>query len=204
MALRLSYAGDTGTPYSLKLKNESSNNFTFYVFQQTPNQDTANMFSLAWFASPFVIVPTAEIQFNWSIVYDLVWGATGKLVPGVTFVAGEGVAADPNGANTATFGVNPGPNLTTPATQGQPAGSLVINDSADVSNNTFSVGIGMSGVGTFAVQAGANLTHTFTPTPTYWVGAGSNISVGTVLEITTNNPVAQVTFPDNVYDLTYV
>ncbi|MDN5797355.1 MAG: hypothetical protein L0H79_16585 [Intrasporangium sp.] len=205
MTLRLSYVSEAaaGTPYSLTLKNESASDYTLYVFQKTPDQETANIFSLAWFASPFVIVAGNQIQFDWSIDYSFVWGATGHLVPGVTFQASGVTDADPAGANTTGFSVAPGPHLTA-ATQGDPAGSLVISDSSDVPNDRFSVGIGMSGAGTFAVQAGPNLTHTFTPTPTYWIGAGSNISIGKVLEITTNNPVAQVTFPPNVYDLTYV
>lgn len=203
MPLSLSYAIEAaGTPYSLTLKNESTSPYTFYVFQKTPDQETKDIFSLAWFASPFTIVPNNQIQFEWSIVYNFVWGATGSLMPGVTFNAGGAIAADPAGANTTGFGVDPGPSLST-AAKGNPAGSLVVSDSGTVPNGTFSVGIGMSGAGTFAVQAGPNLTHTFTPTPTYWIGAGSNIRVGKVLEITTNNPVAQVSFPPNQYQLTY-
>lgn len=202
MTLHLSYASEVaGTPYSLTLKNESASPYTFYVFQKTPNQ-SKNVFSLAWFASPFTMVPGNQIRFEWSIVYNFVWGATGDLVPGVTFDAGGAIGADPDGTNTTTFDVDPGPSLSK-AVKGDPAGSLVISDSDTVPNGKFSVGIGMSGAGTFVVQAGPNLTHTFTPTPTYWIGAGSNISVGKVLEITTNNPISQVTFPANEYKLTY-
>lgn len=203
MPLLLSYASEAaGTPYSLTLKNESASPYTFYVFQKTPDQETKNIFSLAWFASPFTIVPNNHIRFEWNIVYNFVWGATGSLVPGVTFDAGGAIAADPSGANTTGFDVEPGPSLSK-AAKGNPAGSLMISDSGAVPNDDFSVGIGMSGAGTFAVQAGPNLTHAFTPTPKYWIGAGSNISAGKVLEITTNNPVVEVTFPRNEYKLTY-
>lgn len=191
-----------GTPYSMTLKNESAGDYTFYVFQKMPNQDTANIFSLAWFASPFTIVHGNQISFHWTVDYDIVWGATGTLLPGVTFNASGKVPASPAGDNTSDFSVAPGPHLTAP-TQGQPGGSLVIDDSPDTPSNVYSVGIGMSGVGSFAVQAGPNLTHTFTPTPTYWIGAGSNVQVGRVLEITTNNPTTEVTYPANVYDVTY-
>ncbi len=204
MTLHLSYASEqsSGTPYSLTLKNESQQAYTFYVFQKAPDQESQNIFSLAWFASPFKIVPDNQIQFHWTIDYNMVWGATGALVPGVDFVASGHVDADPRSANTCGFTVDPGPHLTTPA-EGSPAGTLIINDDNNVPAGVYSVGIGMSGAGTFAVQAGPNLTHKFTPTPTYWIGAGNNIQVGKVLDIVTSNPVSEVSYPHNIYDLSY-
>jgi hypothetical protein len=44
----------TGNEYSLTLKNDSAQPWTFYVYQQMPKQ-SANVFSLAWFCSPFQI-----------------------------------------------------------------------------------------------------------------------------------------------------
>ena len=190
-----------GTNYSLTLKNESAAAWTFYVFQKAP-QASPNIFSLAWFASPFTIVQGNQITFQWQIDYNFVWSSTRTLAPGVIFNASGVQPASPSGANTTQFTTSPGPHLTTPA-QGQPSGSLVINDQSNVPNNQYSVGVGMSGNGTYAVQAGPNLTHTFTPTPNYWIGAGTNIQVGQVMEITTSNPVEQVEFPPNVFNLTY-
>ncbi|AEI61952.1 hypothetical protein LILAB_00080 [Corallococcus macrosporus] len=60
----------------------------------------------------------------------------------------------------------------------------------------------MGDAGTFATQAGANLTHTFIPTPSYWVAAGVDQKVGTVLDIQTVTQTAPVIYPDNVYSLT--
>ncbi|MCL8485868.1 MULTISPECIES: protein rhiA [Bradyrhizobium] len=191
----------TGTPYSLKLINNSASPWVFYVYQQLPNQQSANVFSLAWFASPYQIVPGANITFQWSIDYTFVWGQTGTIQPGVTFSAGQTIDADPASANTTTFSTSPGPNLSQ-AVAGQPQGSLVISDAANVPNNSFSVGIGMGSAGTFVTMAGPNLTHTFTPTPTYWIAAGTNVQVGTILDITTVTQNLQVKFPVNVYAVT--
>jgi hypothetical protein len=192
----------TATPYSLQLNNDSANNWTFYVYQQMPNQQSANVFSLAWFCSPFIIVPGANITFQWTIDYTFVWGRTGTIQPGVTFSAGQTISADPASINTTNFSVVPGPNLST-AVAGPPQGSLVINDASSVPSNTYSVGIGMGSAGTFVTPAGPNLLHTFTPTPTYWIAAGTNVQIGTILDITTVTQNLQVVFPINVYAVSY-
>lgn len=196
-------AAGIGTTYSLTLENRSNQNWTFYVYQEQP-QPTSNVFSLAWFASPWLIRPGGDsIKFEWTIDYNFVWSATGSLQPGVTFTASGVKNADPSGPNTTTFDLAGGaPGLTDPVV-GPPAGSLVILDGADVPANTFSVGIGMSGVGTYAVQAGANLKHQFTPTPNYWIAAGTNIQVGDVLDIQTVSQNEQIVFPPSVFALTY-
>lgn len=192
----------SGNPYSLTLINSSAMSWTFYVYQQIPNQLSANVFSLAWFCSPFTIMPGNQITFQWTIDYTFVWGATGMLIPGVTFYASGQRAANLVSANTTTFSNSPGPNLSAPVA-GQPQGSLVISDAANVPNNVYSVGIGMGSAGTFVTNAGANLTHIFTPTPTYWIAAGTNVQIGTVLNIATITQNAQVTFPPNIFALTY-
>lgn len=200
MAPLMSYASGSeaaGQSYSLTLKNQSAESWTFYVYQKPP-QPIANVFSLAWFASPFVIVQDAQITFKWEIVYNFVWSATNILIPGVTFSASQTIDCSPSGNNKTNFSNLPGPNFSS-AIKGDPSGSLIIADADNVPNKTYSVGIGMSGTGTYAVQAGANLTHTFTPTPSYWVAAGSNVQVGTVLDITTIGLTEEVIFPISKY-----
>lgn len=194
-----------GTPYSLKLVNQSGTPFTFYVYQQMPNQASANVFSLAWFCSPYNISNGNQITFQWDIDYGFVWGATGVIQPGVTFSAGGDIDADPQSTNSTIFSNSQttGPSLSAPVAA-PPQGSLVISDAANIASGQFSVGVSMSGAGTFVTNAGPNLKHTFTPTPTYWIAAGSNVQVGTVMDITTVNQNAQVIFPPNVYALTYI
>jgi rhizosphere induced protein len=189
-------------PYNLTMRNRSGSAWNFYVYQQMPNQESANVFSLAWFCSPFKIVSGNQISFQWTIDYTFVWGAVGTIQPGVTFSAAGQQQANLVSANTTKFDVSPGPFLSTPVA-GPPQGSLVINNTAAVPNNTFSVGIGMGDAGTFVTAAGANLKSTFTPTPTYWIAAGTNVQVGTILDITTVTQNAQVIFPVNVYSADY-
>jgi hypothetical protein len=120
----------------------------------------------------------------------------------VTFAASGDQLADLTDANTTTFSAGDAPGLSTPRL-GEPKGSLVISDADNVPNNTFSVGISMSSAGTFVTNAGANLTHIFTPTPTYWIAAGINVKVGTVLDYTAVTRHKQVIFPSHTYALTY-
>ncbi len=188
-----------GTAYALTLTNQSNQNWIFYVYQKMPAQ-VADVFSLAWFCSPYEIKVGDRITFQWEIEYNFTWSDTGVLMPGVTYSASGEKDCSPAGKNTTEFALDPGPGLSDPV-KSPPAGSLVINDGSSVPANQFSVGIGMSGTGSYAVQAGPNLTHTFTPTPSYYVAAGKNLTVGTVLSIDTITKTAEAKFKNAVYHL---
>lgn len=190
-------------PYQLTLKNNSVNPWTFYVYQKAPDHAASNIFSLAWFASPFTIATGTQITFDWTIEYGFVWGAVGDVIPGVTFNASDVVEGDLNDSNTIKFSNEDNtPSFSTPA-KGSPSGSLVISADGSIPNNKFSVGLSVGGSPAFVMKAGPNLVHQFTPTPTYYIAAGSEIKVGTILDVTTVNPTQQVIFPDNVYKLSY-
>jgi rhizosphere induced protein len=190
-------------PYSVTMINKSASPWIFYAYQAVPNEQSANMFSLVWFCSPYLMYPDTFITFEWTVDYNFVWGATGAISPGVTFSAGGYIAADPQSANTTIFSATPGPTLS-PAAPGSPQGSLAISDAATVPNNTFLVGTGMGNVGTLVMAAGPNLRYVFpVPTPpNYWIAAGTNLKVGTILDVTTIAQNLQVTFPVNVYAVT--
>lgn len=206
MGIHISYrprvAVDDAATYTLTLKNESTQPWTFYVYQQAPEQTGG--FSLAWFASPFVITVGSRISFDWQIAYNFVWGATGALTPGVAFGAGGEIDADLAGANQTTFSTSPGPNLSAAEKGSSPPGTLLIFDNNDVPANTFSVGIGMSGAATFVEQASPNLAHQFSPSspPRYWVAAGTDVQVGSTVDIQTVTQSVEVTFPLNVVSRT--
>jgi len=190
--------------FQLTMVNQSAQPWIFYVYQSLPPAASSDWFSLAWFASPFKIGVGDQMTFRWQVTYDFVWSAGGELKPGVAFDAGGVHLADPDGINSTTFSDDPdsGPGLSLPQ-PGGPNGTLLIRDADNVPNNTFLVGIGMSGTGTYAVQAGPNLTHAFTPsTPTYFVAAGTDlIQIGSVLSIEAITANAQVTFPPAVKGL---
>jgi hypothetical protein len=138
MSMHISYADNTmpleaikaqpktaelaqGTQYSLNLINDSAQAWTFYVYQKMPAQ-VADVFSLAWFCSPYMIRVGDNIRFTWEIEYNFVWSDTGQLIPGVTFDAGGTEGLQPVGKNTTEFSLTPGPGLSDPL-QG-PAGRV--------------------------------------------------------------------------------
>ena len=191
-------ASAAGVQYSVQMKNQSNQSWSFVVYQQPP----ANAESLAWFASPFNIGVGSEITFSWNLSYQFVWAATGVLQPGINFSALGMKDCDPTGANTTNFTItNNTPGLSD-SVFGSASGTLKIVDGRDVPPNKYSVAVAMSQNGVFAVNAGPNLTHVFTPTPTYWVTAMQNVKEGDVMDINTVTQNTQLKFPPNVYSLT--
>ena len=189
-----------GTAYALTMVNQGNQAWTMYVYQKAPDPVARNLFSLAWLASPYLIRVGDQVRFTWTIDYSFVWDALGLLKPGVNFRASGAQPCSPDGNNITEFDRLPGPGLSIPV-KGDPAGSLVINDNKDVPASEFSVGIGMSGAGTFVQQAGPSLKHQFTPTPAYYVAAGEDTHVGDILDIESITPTAEVRFPPDVYAL---
>ncbi|TCT01081.1 protein rhiA [Aquabacter spiritensis] len=184
------------TQYTLRFINNSSATRSFLTYQQDPNIGVPDVVSLAWFAKQ--ARPGTVIDFKWTIDYSFVWSETGELKPGVTFIASQVVPADPAGVNKIQFDYVSGAyGFEAPTTGGSP-GSLTINTASGFPPNQASIGIGMSGAGTFAVQAYPNDNAIFTPHPQYWVAFG-NFLPGQVLDTTTINNPANVAFPVNVY-----
>jgi rhizosphere induced protein len=187
------------TQYNLVCTNHSSTDWVFYVYQTMPNQPR-EIFSLAWFASPYKIASGNKITFSWGIDYSFVWGQTGTVAPGVLFSASGVKPCSLTGANQTTFSLdNNAPQLSTPTTGGQ-AGSLTIKEAPNVPNSVFSTGIGMSNHGTFVQQAYANTTQVYTPEPKYWIAAANQMQMGVVLAQTVTQAM-DFAFPSNVYTL---
>lgn len=189
-----------GQQYSINFTNNSTNGWNACVFQQDEQINIPDVMSLAWFTQ--MCNPGTSCTFTWTIDYSFVWSETGNLVPGVTFDAGQTVAAtsltsgnsitlDNNGA----FYFNPA----TPVT-GTPSGSLYINQTNNIPLNLGAVGIGMSGAGTFVVQAQPNIDLTFTPHPEYWMAFGQ-YEAGVVLNTQQMTNITEVAFPPNVYTM---
>jgi rhizosphere induced protein len=181
------------TNYSLTCINNSQMSGSFAVFQKPPPSTMpGNVFSLAWFTRP--TAPGTQVNFQWSVNYSFVWSETGVLMPGINFSASQVLAADPNGQNQVqltvdTYGASCFANQ---SSQGA-VGSLTIQQLSNVVPNQTSVGVGMSGSGTFAVQAAPNMTAVFTPTPNYWVLFG-NYTTGDVMDVEDVSGAQQVTY----------
>ena len=188
------------TSYSINVINNGNQPWKFLVYQQPPS--ITNGLCLAWLTSPYRIAVKDQISFNWNLKYSFVWANTGVVRPGVTFKATGVKDCDPNSKNLTDFTYeNDTPQLSEPTVGGNP-GSLTIKDGNTVPSQTFAVGVGMSGKGTFVVNAGPNLTHIFTPEPKYFVLAADEVTEGEVMDIETITNPGELEFPPNVYSLT--
>ncbi len=186
-------------PYQLTFDNQSPQDGTAAVYQHDLDISYSNAMSLAWFAKKAYTGTT--VTFTWNIDYCFVWSQTGILRPGVQFVAGQTVDADPNQKNRIGIDCDPRAgayHFILPPTEGQ-HGTLEIMCSNRVPSSMVSIGIGMSGFGTCVVQAGPNTIETFTPHPKYYIVFGQ-FQQGEVLNITeVASKSAKVNFPANVY-----
>ncbi|MEU6076767.1 hypothetical protein [Micromonospora sp. NPDC047074] len=185
------------TTYTVKIVNNSAiDDENAIVFQQQPNQPS-DVHSLAWLSK--MCHAGTSVAFTWSVDYNFVWGQTGTLKPGVNYDAGQIIPADLDNANTVTLSyVDDGFEFGKPAS-GAPSGSLLVKEDDSVpgpdSSAQGSVGIGMSGAGTFVVSTQPNAGVEFEITPTYWLAFGSYTAGTVVSEDILTNPY-QLQFPD--------
>lgn len=184
--------------YSINFKNNSRNYGKICVYQTAPDINDPQLVSLAWFAEP--AHPTTRVSFQWSIDYDFIWDETGPLVPGVVFDASQTWPADLVTSNSVDFTSAQGALTFANQVAAGRAGTLYVHNSKDVPFDVASVGIAMSGAGTFARPAQPNLTYTFTPHPVYWVVFG-DYQPGEVLDLETITGAQQINFNPNVYSV---
>lgn len=193
-----------GTQYTLTFVNSSTLSRSFICFQEDPAIGVPDVMSLAWYTK--FTHPGTTTDFEWFMNYSLIWSEQGNLKPGVKFTASDIVDADPKGIEhpnkISLQYVDDGFKFANPSNQGS-KGSLTIDTEAGFPAGKASIGIGMSGSGTFAVPAIPQDHTIFTPHPQYWVAFG-NYKKGTVLDITQISNKKQVIFPTNVFAMTAI
>lgn len=181
------------TQYSMTCVNNSQISGSFAVFQKAPPTTVpGNVFSLAWFARP--TAPGTQVTFTWSVDYNFVWSETGIIKPGINFSASQVIPADPNAQNlTQLMADNYGATTFSKTSNSGALGSLTIQQLSNVVPNRTAVGVGMSGSGTYVIQAAPNMTAVFTPHPNYWVLFG-NYETGDVMDIEDVSGAVEVTY----------
>lgn len=194
-------AQNSGQTYTLNFDNQSTNTWSLLCFQQQPTGLPMDYFSLAWFSK--MAVPNSKVTCRWQIDYSFIWQQTGLLRPGVKFTASQNVASDGlTKMNQIDFGLHQGQAYGFTNQQDGPAGALTINQASTIPNKQASVGIGMSGGGTFVVQAQPNIKASFVPTPTYYIAFAQSVQEGEVLNISQLTAVQEIKFPVNEYEVT--
>ncbi len=185
--------------YSLTVTNDSHLFGNICVFQTLPDQPE-NMVSLAWFSEP--AHPGTTVEFGWYISYNFVWSRQGVLIPGVTFKASETIDTEPSDItkNSIGFTKERGAYHFTKANKSTASGKMGIYTDQSVPHGEASVGVGMSGSGTFAVTATPNYNFSFLPHPKYWVVFGT-YEKGEVMDIEALTNTAEVIFEPDIYDM---
>lgn len=182
--------------YKVIFKNNSVNLGSVCLYQDDPALAT-NVMSLAWLTK--VAHPTTTVEISWNIDYNFVWSETGELVPGIIFKAYQTWDADLRDNNKVRFAYKDGA-FTFEALDRGNAGELLIEGDYSLPLNQASVGIGMSGAGTFISQAQSNINTFYQPHPLYWITFGT-YDQGEVLDITKITNKALIEFPANVYTM---
>jgi hypothetical protein len=193
-----------GVGYALTVINKSTMAGNACVFQTSPDESDPGILSLAWFSK--YVFPTTKVAFSWQIDYNFVWAQTGQLMPGVQFTASQDPEANLSTTNQITLMYDPVNKAYTFGAQGtgpKKDNLYILGDRTIPSISDVAVGIGMSGSGTFAVQARPNIQHTFTPHPKYWLVFGK-FTQGEVLDIGEITDAVEINFHPGVYSMTAV
>lgn len=191
------------TTYTINVKNESKQTGSFCVYQTIPNQDTLNIYSLAWFSK--AAHPDVNIAFSWTIDYSFMWAETGVLKNGTTFIASQTLPADPSSSrlNSKIFS-HDDDGFFFKDGDSKPLGALSINTDSTIPNKIASLGVGMSGKAALAVDAYSNTSYSFQPHPTYWIAFG-DYKQGKVIDVNRMSLTQQFDFPTNIFnrDITF-
>ncbi len=121
-------------------------------------------------------------------------------MPGVAFNAGEAIPTSPTENNEITLTKQDGNYKFINQQNFYEQGTFSITSDMYTAINQASVGIGMSGAGTFAVQAQPNMTFRFTPHPEYWITFGE-VEQGQVLHPSEISKAVQVEFPYGIFSM---
>ena len=171
-----------GQDYVLEVRNSSAAQFDFVFFLPVPRRSPDGTYPLVWFAHS--LAASTSGYSTWQLTHALVWAETGLLKPGEILRPGQVLPAQLDSGNAAEVIRASGAYQFTNKTDGPP-GKLTISPDGTIPASTVSVGIGMSGKATFAVQARPKRRVQFHPpaAPNYIVAAStSGIDTGQVLD----------------------
>jgi hypothetical protein len=158
--------------YSIRIKNNGTFKGNLAVYQKQPDLEQMGAMSLAWFTKGSN--PNTEVKFEWNVDYNFVWSEQGILKPGVIFRAAQTLDAAVNVNNKVTLNKNEfGYLFSNQTTDSLHAGELIIEESGLIPGGEASVGIAMSGFGTFVWETEPNVDLTIQPKPEYWITYGT-------------------------------
>jgi hypothetical protein len=167
--------------YILNVKNNSTQTGSFCIYQEVPDTNLPGITTLAWLAKP--AHPSTLLEFEWNTQYCFVWSKTTGKKSGTMIKTSQTWDANLSTLNHVNFDYVGGDYTFSDQSQGDYEGNLYIDQTKRVVSNDASVGIGMSGKGSFMVSSQPNMKFIITPKPTYWLLFG-DYEEGDVLDIT--------------------
>ncbi|MFI8712570.1 hypothetical protein [Brevibacillus brevis] len=187
------------TTYSVRFRNKSKNAGTALIYQKGVDINAPDAQSLAWFSKG--TNSGTNVTFRWTIDYSFVWSEIGELTPGVVFNANQVVDTDLKKKNAITLTRNESGYVFKDQSDSAP-GVLHIYQDETIPYHGASVGIGMSGNGTFAVPSHPKLTALFTPHPKYYMAFSlQHIQEGQILDIDQFTNAVEIPFPPSCYSV---
>ncbi|HKE73449.1 MAG TPA: hypothetical protein VKB57_07525 [Acidimicrobiales bacterium] len=163
--------------YSLTVINDSEVDEVFAVFALLPESTDFNSLSLAWLTQQ--IDASNQYVFTWNISWGLAWASMG-VTPNYQWAGSGAIAANPTSDEACAFDFTYNNDFQIVPAQGTANGyELWITDSPQIplpSVKASSVACTLSGTSVCAIDAGPNLTQTFTLHPTYFIDAGNYVA----------------------------
>lgn len=184
--------------YTINFLNNSSSPGNFCIFQQNPNNPPPGSFPLAWLVQS--ANPHARVPISWNTDFYFFWAKTGQLMPGVIFNAGEAFLTSLAENNAITLTKQDNNYKFIDQKSGYQQGVLSVSTDTTTAFNQASIGIGMSGSGTLAVQAQPNMTFSFSPIQGYWITFGE-FKQGQVLNQSEIPNAVQIVFPHGIFSM---
>ncbi len=184
--------------FTINFANNTNAAGNFCIFQRNPSLQSPNDFTLAWRVEH--AGPHTKLPISWNTEFYFFWAKPGTLMPGVIFNAGEAIPTSLTENNAITLTKLDGNYKFIGQKNGNQQGVLSVVCDNTMPLNQASVGIGMSGAGTFAVQAQPNMNFVFSPNTQYWIAFG-DFQQGQVLDTAgIDNPV-QIVFPNAIFSM---
>lgn len=157
--------------YSLKIINEGDFKGALAVYQRQHDLEAMGAMPLAWFTQK--VFPNMHAEFSWDKEYNFILSKEGELIPGVVFKAVESVDTSPEMHNMIEIDKgSDGYVIKKQVTDHRRVGKLVIEGRSGIPEMDASIGIAMSGSGTFAWEAEPNVSMEVEPKPEYWITYG--------------------------------
>lgn len=171
------------------------------IFQKQPDLETIGAMSLTWLTKR--TNPNTKLTFNWTEDYWFVWSEENILKPGVVFSTSQTILANLRTNNKIRLEKNKyGYLFKNQVTDSIHSGELIIEESGLIPGGEASVGIGMSGFGTFIWETEPNVDLVIQPKPQYWVTYGM-FDQGEILNTQQLvNKSLKIKYPMNKYNAT--